>query len=52
MSTTGTTPGSDDTDPWAELAEHRDTLEMMIEEDVAWAHRAEMLLERLDKEGY
>ncbi|WP_170972345.1 hypothetical protein [Natronorubrum halophilum] len=53
MSVTKTTPKSDDdTDPWEKVAEHRETLEMMIEEDVAWAHRAEKLLERLDEEGY
>lgn len=54
MSTTDvpSTPADESTDPWKELAEHRDTLEMMVEEDVAWAHRAEKLLERLEEEGY
>lgn len=39
-------------DIWRQLAEHRDTLEMCIEEDVPFADRAETLLDRLDEEGY
>lgn len=42
----------DDTDPWERLAEHEDTLEMLIEEDVPMARDAEILLERLEEEGY
>lgn len=53
MSEAQTPPKSDDDDdPWERLAEHRDTLEMMIDEDVAFADRAEQLLERLEEEGY
>lgn len=37
---------------WEELAEHRDVLEMCVEEEVAFADDAEVLLERLDQEGY
>lgn len=42
----------DDDHVWEELAEHRETLEMCVEEDVSFADRAEKLLERLDEEGY
>lgn len=41
-----------DADVWARLAEHRDALEMCVEEDVPFADRAEKLLDRLDEEGY
>lgn len=41
-----------DTDPWEILAEHRETLEMCIDEDVPLAESAEQLLERLKEEGY
>jgi len=45
--------GTDDTgDPWARLAEHRDALEMCVEEDVPFADRARRLLDRLEEEGY
>ena len=50
MSTGTPSPPSDDV--WARLAEHRDALEMCVEEDVPFAGRAEKILERLDKEGY
>lgn len=53
MSTIKDLPYSDDdTDPWEELAEHRDTLEMCVEMDVPFADQAEKLLERLEEEGY
>lgn len=39
-------------DPWECLAEHRDALEMCVEEDVPFAERAEQLLEKLEDEGY
>ncbi|WP_186336525.1 hypothetical protein [Natrarchaeobaculum aegyptiacum] len=41
-----------DHDPWEELAEHEETLEMLIEEDVPMARDAEILLEELEKRGY
>lgn len=41
-----------DDDPWERLAEHRDTLEMMVEEEVAFAGRAQKLLDRLEEEGH
>ncbi|WP_198667798.1 hypothetical protein [Saliphagus sp. LR7] len=43
---------SDDSDPWKQLAAHRETLEMCIEEGTPFAERAERLLEKLDEEGY
>lgn len=43
---------TDDSDPWEQLAAHRDALEMCVEEDVPFADRAEQLLERLEEEGY
>ncbi|AFZ74604.1 hypothetical protein [Natronobacterium gregoryi] len=53
MSTTGHTPNADDDpDPWEELAEHEDTLEMLIEEDVAMAEDAEILLDELEERRY
>lgn len=42
----------DDTDPWEQLAEKRETLEMVVEEDVPFSDRAEELLDRLEEEGY
>lgn len=42
----------DSSDPWEELAEYRDVLEMCVEEDVPFADRARQLLERLEEEGY
>lgn len=39
-------------DPWAELAEHRHALEMTIEEETPFAEYARELLDRLDEEGY
>ena len=41
-----------DESPWEQLATHRDTLEMCVEEDVPFGHRAQQLLERLEEEGY
>lgn len=41
-----------DSDPWEQLAQCRETLEMCIEEDVPFAPHAKRLLERLDEEGY
>lgn len=52
MSTTRTPKSDDDTDPWAELAEHEDTLEMLIEEEVPMAQDAEVLLEELEERGH
>ncbi|SEW09890.1 hypothetical protein [Natrinema salifodinae] len=52
MSQSKTPNTNDDNDPWAELAEHEDTLEMLIEEDVPMAQDAEVLLERLEEEGH
>ena len=52
MSRSTTPPTDDDHDPWAELAEHEDTLEMLIEEDVPMAQDAEILLEELEERGY
>ena len=46
------TASDDQSDPWEELAEHREVLEMCIEEDVPFADRARALLERLEEEGY
>lgn len=37
---------------WTALAEHRDTLEMLVAEETAFAERAERLLARLEEEGY
>lgn len=42
----------DEKDPWEKVAEHRETFEMLIEEDVAFAQDAERILERLEEEGY
>lgn len=39
-------------DVWRQLAEHRDALEMCVEEEVPFADRAEKLLDRLEEEGY
>ena len=39
-------------DPWARVARHRETLEMVAEEDVPFSDRAQHLLDRLDEEGY
>ena len=52
MSQSKTPPTDDDNDPWEELAEHEDTLEMLIEEDVPMAQDAEVLLEELEERGY
>jgi len=52
MSTTRTPDSDDDSDPWAELAEHEDPLEMLIKEDVPMAEAAEILLEELKERGY
>lgn len=41
-----------DYDPWEELAEHEDTLEMLIEEETAMAQDAEILLDELEKRGF
>ena len=45
-------PADDQPDAWAQLAEHRDVLEMCVEEGVPFADRAEQLLARLEEEGY
>lgn len=39
-------------DPWERLAEHRDLLEMCIEEETPFSEHARQLLDRLDEEGY
>ncbi|WP_195892441.1 hypothetical protein [Halopiger goleimassiliensis] len=52
MSTTHQPHRDDDHDPWEELAEYQDTLEMLIEEDVPMAEDAEILLEELEERGY
>lgn len=39
-------------DPWEQLAERREVLEMCIDEDVPFAKRAKRLLDRLEEEGY
>lgn len=39
-------------DPWETLAEHRDVLETVVEEDYPFAPYAENLLEALDERGY
>ncbi len=41
-----------DRDVWAHLAEHREALEILVEEDTPFAERAERLLDRLEAEGY
>lgn len=53
MSESERVPTADDPpgDPWEDLAEDRDTLEMLIEEDTPFADRAERLLARLDEDG-
>ena len=43
---------TDDSDAWARLAEHREALEMCIEEETPFADRARQLLDRLEEEGY
>ena len=46
-------PGAQgNSDPWAELSEHREALKMTIEEGTPFAEYAEELLDRLDEEGY
>jgi hypothetical protein len=52
MSTIPDKTDDDDTDAWAELAQYRETLEMIIDEDLPFAPYAENLLEELDKRGY
>lgn len=52
MSTASTASDEEESDPWAELAAHRDTLQMCIEEDVAFADDARTLLAKLEEEGY
>jgi len=52
MSKSKTRSTDDDSGPWEELAEHEDTLEMLIEEDVPMAEDAEILLEELEERGY
>lgn len=54
MSTIDKEGGSEtaDRDPWEPLAEHRDILEMCIEEETPFADRAAVLLDRLAEEGY
>jgi len=53
MSTINDLPDpEDDSDPWDELAGHRETLEMLAAEDVPFSDRAQYLLDRLDEEGY
>ncbi|WP_169331737.1 hypothetical protein [Natronococcus amylolyticus] len=48
----GGPPQPDSEDAWKTLAEKRDVLKMCIEEDVPFAEDAEVLLEKLDEEGY
>lgn len=52
MSTGSELPANDENDPWEELAEHRETLEMCIEEDTAFADHARRLLTELEEKGY
>lgn len=52
MTETRAPPQSENSDPWKQLAKHRETLEMCVEEDTPFAERAETLLEKLDEEGY
>jgi hypothetical protein len=42
----------DNADDWAELAEHTDTLEMLIEKETALEDHARTLLSELEKRGY
>ena len=48
----GGPPRSESEDPWEELADHREALEMCIEENTPFAEDAEKLLDRLEEEGY
>lgn len=43
---------ANESNPWKRIAEHRETLEMCIEEETSFADQAETLLERLEEEGY
>ena len=52
MSKTEDRHNNDEEDPWARVARHRETLEMVAEEDVPFSDRAQHLLDRLDEEGY
>jgi hypothetical protein len=46
------TETDDSTDPWESAAEHQETLEMLVEEETAWASYARRLLDGLAKRGY
>jgi hypothetical protein len=48
----GGPPELDSEESWKQLAQSRDILEMCIEEGVPFAEDAEILLEKLDEEGY
>ena len=52
MSSVQSIDDGDDREVWERVAEHRDMLEMCVEEDVPFAEPAKRLLDRLDKEGY
>lgn len=39
------------TNIWNEVSEYRDELELIVEEDLPFAERAERLLDRLDEEN-
>jgi hypothetical protein len=41
-----------DSDPWEQVAEHEEPLEMVIEEELPFAPYARRLLEALEEEGY
>ena len=43
---------TDDANPWERVAEHREALELCVEQDLPFAERAERLLEQLEEEGY
>lgn len=54
MSTIDTTQSddTDDTDHWETLANNQDTLEMLVEEETAFATYAQHILDALEDRGY
>jgi hypothetical protein len=47
-----TDPTTDDSDPWAELADHQERLEFLVDEDLPLAPYAERALAELERRGY
>lgn len=52
MSSIPQRPQDNDSDAWETLADNRDVLETIIEEDMPFAPYAENLLDALDERGY